>query len=128
MIVMHPAHLRSIVFIPPVEFLQRNVVRLLETFRERFNQLVFNGSSARRKRTRFLDIFVCNAGAYAGLTLALFAPEQIVEGALTVGDSPIHHRALRIELFRFLETFHASFEIESETPVQAKIEPPLRLW
>src|SRR5262249_7501202 len=59
--------------------------------------------------------------------LAEIAPGQVVERARAIGDAPMRHDAVGIELERLVKALHALFLVEAEAPVQAEIEPALRL-
>jgi hypothetical protein len=54
-------------------------------------------------------------------------PRHVVVRAGGVGDSPPRHGAIRIGLRRALETAHGLFMVVAEGPVQAAVEPGLRL-
>ena len=68
-----------------------------------------------------------NLGEAIGLGLAVVAPGKVVEGPRAVGDAPVCHDAIRIELERLAEALHALFLVEAEAPVQTEIEPALCL-
>src|SRR6476646_2914442 len=55
-VVVDPSHLRCVVVVPAIEFLQRHRMRLLEPARQRLDQLVLEVGGAVRKGTRLDDV------------------------------------------------------------------------
>src|SRR6516164_2717428 len=70
-------------------------------------------------------MLIGNSSVRIGFFLTLLPPQEVIKGALTIGDAPMHHHALGIALLCFPKAFHSFFEIESKTPIQSKIEPAL---
>ncbi len=54
-------------------------------------------------------------------------PRQVVVRARRIGDAPLRHRAGRVVLQRLAEAFDRLGVVEAEDPVQAAVEPDLRL-
>ena len=121
------AHRGGVVVVPPVELLGADAVRLLEAPGQRLDQMTFRIFRSCAQRESDLEMLEGNFGEAIGLGLAVVAPGEVVEGPRTVGDAPMGHDAIRIELERPVEALHALFLVEAEAPVQAEIEPALRL-
>ena len=121
------AHRGGVVVVPLVESLGADAVRLLEAPGQRLDQMTLRIFRSCAQPERDLEMLEGNLGEAIGLGLAVVAPGEIVEGPRAVGDAPMRHDAIRIELERLVETLHALFLVEAEAPVQAEIEPALRL-
>ena len=103
-------------------------VRLLEPGREGFDQPPFDGRRPAGRFLRQLDMIEAASCRLFRLGRPVLLPGQVVKGARRIGDAPMGHRAARIEAERLFETPDAFFVIEAVTPVEADIEPSLRLW
>src|SRR5262245_3317379 len=80
-----------------------------------------------RQPARLLDMREGCTGGCISLALSEVAPGQVVERPAAVGDSPMRHRAVRIELQRLAEALHALRLVEGKAPVETGIEPALRV-
>ena len=116
---INPAHFRSIAVVPHVKLVRRNRVRFLKAMCQGSDQFVLKRRTSVSERPRLLQMLIGALRANTRFMFAHFAPNQIVEGAGSVSDSPMRHDALGIEFESLLEAPRAFNEIEAEAPVQA---------
>ena len=124
-VVVDPSHLRRVVVVPAIEFLQRHRVRLLESARQRFDQLVLEVRGAVREGACLGDVLTGELGDRVGLLLPVLTPGKIVEGPGAVGCAPMRHRAFGIVVEGSEEAFDAFLLVEAEAPIQTQVEPAL---
>src|ERR1700753_1837196 len=69
----------------------------------------------------------CSPCRSVRFALAVVAPGKIVKRSAAIRDAPMCHGTFSVEFERLSKTFHAFRLVEGIAPVQALIEPELRL-
>src|SRR5712691_11571152 len=111
-----------------LELFHGHRVRLLVPGRESFDQPPLEGRCSAGCLPRKQDMVEAVSCCLLRLGRPVVPPGQVVKGAGRIGDAPMGHRAARIEAEHLFKTPYGFFLIEAVTPVEADIEPSLRLW
>src|SRR5690348_227430 len=111
-----------------LELFHGHRVRLLVPGREGFDQPPLDGRRSAGCLPRKPDMVEAALCCLLRLGRPVFPPGQVVKGARRIGDAPMGHRAARIEAEHLFKTSDGFFVVEAVTPVEADIEPSLRLW
>src|ERR1700757_1041976 len=98
-------------------------MRLLEALCQRFHQVPLRTFLAVAQDQSQLDMLDRQFGDVVSLDLPEIAPDQVIEWAGAVCDTPVSHDAIRIEGESSLKAFDSFFLIEAQAPFQAEIEP-----
>ncbi len=125
--VQNPPHRVCVVVIPAIELRLRHWMRRLKPLRQSFDQHVLRRRGGLRGGAGALNVAVAERRRLRRFGLGKIAPRHVIEGPRAIGGAPVGHDAVGVMFQRALEALYAFFVVEPKAPVEAEIEPVLRL-